>query len=223
MSNYQLSSKQQQIIEQTQKFVTEKLAHDTSGHDFAHIQRVVNLARQILNTEPASDPFIVLMSAYLHDVIDTKVIADVIQAKAELRDFLADNQVPLTDTQKIFDIIENMSYSKNLESKKVLSLDGQIVQDADRLDALGAIGIGRTFYYGGHKKNIMYNPDIAPRTSLTEQNYRQENTVINHFYEKLFLLKDMMNTEEGKRIASKRHQILVDFVQAFENEWRGKI
>jgi len=122
----------------------------------------------------------------------------------------------------IFDIIENMSYRKNLTGKKTLSLEGQIVQDADRLDAIGAIGIGRTFYYGGNKHNIMHDPTILPRTVINEENYKLPNTVINHFYEKLFLLKDMMNTEKAKKLAISRHNLLVEFVKQFENEWQGK-
>jgi uncharacterized protein len=188
----------------------------------AHIERVVRLAEQILQHEPKANAFIVIVSAYLHDVIDEKVVADVNQAVIELRDYLILQALTDNEIKMIFDIIENMSYRKNLNQKKELSLEGQIVQDADRLDALGAIGIGRTFYYGGNKHNIMYDPNISPRMALDEDNYKRPNTVINHFYEKLLLLKDMMNTQTAKKLAEPRHQFLVQFVEQFEKEWTGK-
>ena len=210
---------QQKIINNVQTFVKQKLADDFSGHDMAHIERVVKLAQQILKHEPTANHFIVILSAYLHDVIDEKVVSDVNHAINELHDFLIQQTISQNEIEQIFDIIENMSYRKNLTQKKALSLEGQIVQDADRLDAIGAIGIARTFYYGGNKHNIMYDPTILPRTLLNEENYKQPNTVINHFYEKLFLLKDRMNTQVAKKIALKRHAILVEFVKQFEKEW----
>ncbi|WP_176700219.1 HD domain-containing protein [Gilliamella apicola] len=210
------------VIQAIQAFVKQKLANDFSGHDMAHIERVVRLAEQILKYEPKANGFIVIVSAYLHDVIDEKVVADVNQAIIELRDYLILQALTDSEIKMIFDIIENMSYRKNLNQKKTLSLEGQIVQDADRLDALGAIGIARTFYYGGNKHHIMYDPDISPRTALNEDNYKQPNTVINHFYEKLFLLKDKMNTPIAKKLAEQRHHFLVEFVNQFEKEWLGK-
>lgn len=220
--NSQLTPTQQCIILNIQSFVRQKLADDFSGHDMAHIERVVKLARRILQHEPNANYFIVVVSAYLHDVIDEKVVADVDQAVRELLTYLKSQKINDDEIKTIFDIIDNMSYRKNLTEKKVLSLEGQIVQDADRLDALGAIGIGRTFYYGGNKHNIMYDPNIPPRTLLDENSYKQPSTVINHFYEKLFLLKSMMNTDTAKKIALKRHKFLVDFVKIFEDEWYGE-
>lgn len=218
----QLTPTQQCIILNIQSFVRQKLADDFSGHDMAHIERVVKLAQRILQHEPNANYFIVVVSAYLHDVIDEKVVADVDQAVRELLTYLKSQKINDDEIKTIFDIIDNMSYRKNLTEKKVLSLEGQIVQDADRLDALGAIGIGRTFYYGGNKHNIMYDPNIPPRTLLDENSYKQPSTVINHFYEKLFLLKSMMNTATAKKIALKRHKFLVDFVKIFEDEWYGE-
>lgn len=220
--NSQLTPTQQCIILNIQSFVRQKLADDFSGHDMAHIERVVKLAQRILQHEPNANYFIVVVSAYLHDVIDEKVVADVDQAVRELLTYLKSQKINDDEIKTIFDIIDNMSYRKNLTEKKVLSLEGQIVQDADRLDALGAIGIGRTFYYGGNKQNIMYDPNIPPRTLLDENSYKQPSTVINHFYEKLFLLKSMMNTDTAKKIALKRHKFLVDFVKIFEDEWYGE-
>lgn len=216
-----LTLQQQTTLDNVKAFVKQKLSHDFSGHDMAHIERVVKLANKILNHQPQANAFIVLMSAYLHDVIDEKVIADVNNAINELQDYLRSLNLTTKEILAIFDIIENMSYRKNLSQKTTLSLEGQIVQDADRLDAIGAIGIGRTFYYGGNKHNIMHDPNILPRTKLNEDNYKQPNTVINHFYEKLFLLKDMMNTQTAKQIAEQRHEILVKFVKQFEQEWLG--
>lgn len=216
-----LTLQQQTTLDNVKAFVKQKLSHDFSGHDMAHIERVVKLANKILNHQPQANAFIVLMSAYLHDVIDEKVIADVDNAINELQGYLRSLNLTTEEMRAIFDIIENMSYRKNLSQKTTLSLEGQIVQDADRLDAIGAIGIGRTFYYGGNKHNIMHDPNILPRTKLNEDNYKQPNTVINHFYEKLFLLKDMMNTQTAKQIAEQRHEILVKFVKQFEQEWLG--
>lgn len=216
-----LTPQQQTTLDNVKAFVKQKLSHDFSGHDMAHIERVVKLANKILNHQPQANAFIVLMSAYLHDVIDEKVIADVNNAINELQDYLRTLNLTTEEMRAIFDIIENMSYRKNLSQQATLSLEGQIVQDADRLDAIGAIGIGRTFYYGGNKHNIMHDPNILPRTKLNEDNYKQPNTVINHFYEKLFLLKDMMNTQTAKQIAEQRHEILVKFVKQFEQEWLG--
>ncbi|OCG28500.1 phosphohydrolase [Gilliamella sp. Fer1-1] len=220
--NNKTNKHKQSVIQAIQAFVKQKLANDFSGHDMAHIERVVRLAEQILQHEPKANAFIVIVSAYLHDVIDEKVVADVNQAVIELRDYLILQALTDNEIKMIFDIIENMSYRKNLNQKKELSLEGQIVQDADRLDALGAIGIGRTFYYGGNKHNIMYDPNISPRMALDEDNYKRPNTVINHFYEKLLLLKDMMNTQTAKKLAEPRHQFLVQFVEQFEKEWTGK-
>jgi uncharacterized protein len=220
--NNKTNKYKQGVIQAIQAFVKQKLANDFSGHDMAHIERVVRLTEQILQHEPKANAFIVIVSAYLHDVIDEKVVADVNQAIMELRDYLILQALTDNEIKMIFDIIENMSYRKNLNQKKTLSLEGQIVQDADRLDALGAIGIARTFYYGGNKHHIMYDPDISPRTALNEDNYRQGNTVINHFYEKLFLLKDKMNTPIAKKLAEQRHHFLVEFVNQFEKEWLGK-
>ncbi|OCG17632.1 phosphohydrolase [Gilliamella sp. App6-5] len=220
--NNKTNKYKQGVIQAIQAFVKQKLANDFSGHDMAHIERVVRLTEQILQHEPKANAFIVIVSAYLHDVIDEKVVADVNQAIMELRNYLILQALTDNEIKMIFDIIENMSYRKNLNQKKTLSLEGQIVQDADRLDALGAIGIARTFYYGGNKHHIMYDPDISPRTALNEDNYRQGNTVINHFYEKLFLLKDKMNTPIAKKLAEQRHHFLVEFVNQFEKEWLGK-
>lgn len=216
-----LTKSQQQTISNTARYVQQKLANDYSGHDMAHIQRVVHLAQKIQQSEPTANQFIVTIAAYLHDVIDDKVIDNIVIARQEMIEFMQQQNIHQTDLQAIVAIIDNMSFSKNLTEKKPLSLEGKIVQDADRLDAIGAIGIGRTFFYGGNKKHIMLDANIQPRTNMTSEEYRQPSTVINHFYEKLFLLKDQMNTLEGTKIAQERHQFLVEFVNRFEQEWLG--
>lgn len=217
-----LTKSQQDAIRNTEHYVQQILADDYSGHDVAHIQRVVHLAKKIQQTEPSSNEFIVIMAAYLHDVIDDKVIENVAAARQQLIEFMQQQNVYKTDLQAILDIIDHMSFSKNLAEKQSLSLEGKIVQDADRLDAIGAIGIGRTFFYGGNKKNIMHDPKVAPRTNMSREDYRKPGTVINHFYEKLFLLKDQMNTKEGIKLAQERHQFLLEFVNRFEQEWSGQ-
>ncbi|XKM13098.1 HD domain-containing protein [Orbaceae bacterium ac157xtp] len=212
----------QQIIDKIHHYVSEKLAHDHSGHDLAHVCRVVKLAQRIQKTEPDADLFIVTASAYFHDVIDVKVVDDVATATLELCQFMQSIGISQVQQDAILSIIANLSFRKNLTQKQSLSLEGKIVQDADRLDAIGAIGIGRTFYYGGNKGHIMHDPNLAPRINMTEQEYNQPNTVINHFYEKLLLLKETLNTLEAKKIATKRHQFLLDFVKQFEDEWLSK-
>lgn len=207
-------------LTQIKEYTEQKLKHDYSGHDVSHINRVVGIAKIILSTEPSADNFIVLASAYLHDVIDDKISENTEQAISDLENFLVTLEISERSINAIFDIIQKMSYRKNLESKQSLTLEGKIVQDADRIDAIGAIGIARTFYYGGNKKHIMHDPKIPPRTQLSEVDYKQPNTAINHFYEKLLLLKDQINTTKGKELAEERHQFMLTFLEQFNQEWK---
>ncbi|PCS00231.1 HD domain-containing protein [Lactococcus fujiensis] len=190
------------------------------GHGFDHIKRVIALAQKILATEPEANAQIVLISAYLHDTYDEKLVDDVLMQKNKVADFLTSVSVDKNDAEEIFYIIDNMSYSSNLLEKKSLNLNGKIVQDADRLDAIGAWGIVRTLQYGWKKGRELYNPEIKPMTYQSKADYHQQekNTTINHFYEKLFLLKALLNTTEAKRIAASRDKIMHDFVSAIENE-----
>lgn len=217
-----LTPEQHHQLTKIQHYVAKKLAHDFSGHDINHINRVVTLSKIILKEEPLADEFIVLASAYLHDVIDDKITDNSVQESEQLKSFLTDLALSKSQITSIFSIIESMSYRKNLEQKITLSLEGQIVQDADRLDAIGAIGIARTFYYGGNKKHIMYDPDMIAREKLSEEEYKKSNTVINHFYEKLLHLKDQMNTEKAKELALHRHHIMEQFIDDFKAEWNLK-
>ena len=194
---------------------------NNDGHGFDHIERVVALARKILLTEPSADADLVLTACYLHDTYDEKLCSDIAAQKALVSAFLSKNGADKAVSEQIFYIIDNMSYSANLIEKKVLDLNGQIVQDADRLDAMGAWGIVRTLQYGWKKGRKLYDPAIKPATYDSKAAYhaQDENTTINHFYEKLFLLEDLLNTAEAKRIGAKRDKIMQDFVAAIEAEY----
>ena len=211
----------QRQIEAIEQFVRTELAAEHSGHGFDHIQRVVNNARLIQQKELAADLTTIILAALLHDVIDEKIVTDVEQARQKVSAVLTDHGIEDDQQMAIFDIIDHMSFSKNINQRQTLSLEGQIVQDADRLDAIGAIGIGRTFMYGGAHDGVAYDPEIQPRAELTKANYREPSTVINHFYEKLFKLAATMNTQVAREIATARTQVMQDFVAEYIAEWQG--
>ncbi|MBO0431441.1 HD domain-containing protein [Enterococcus sp. DIV0660C] len=199
-----------------------QLKNDQTGHGEDHTKRVVQLATDILATEPTANRGITLAAAYLHDTIDDKVVSNEEQAKKELVAFL--KKIDLTKHQitSIFAIIENMSFSKSLgENAEELTIEGKIVQDADRLDALGAIGILRTAYFGGGHGHPIHDPEILPQMYANKADYRKGSTVINHFYEKLFLLPAQMNTVYGKTEAQRREQFMRDFLKEFYQEWEN--
>jgi len=202
----------------------DKMSGDATGHNFDHIERVVRAAKRLLKEEQA-DPLITLGAAYLHDVADDKLVDDPDKLELEIKEFL--QKIDLTDEQinEIIYITHNLSFSKSLsDNPPKLSLAGQIVQDSDRLDAIGAIGITRAIYYGGKHSETIYDPDIKPREKMNKAEYRNldDETIINHFYEKLFKLTDMMNTPTAKRIAQKRNQYMVDFLDEFKAEWNAE-
>lgn len=200
-------------------YALQRLAQDRSGHGTDHLQRVVQLATRLAKAEHA-DLTLTQAAAWLHDVIDDKLMADPIKAHQALADQLTAIHVTPADQAAIFDIIDHMSFSKSLAGAQRLSLAGQIVQDADRLDAIGAIGIARALYYSGHVGEKIYDPAVAPRENMTKAQYRQEpGTAINHFYEKLFKLEGLMNTETAKELAHQRTQVMRDFVAQFKAEW----
>ncbi|MDT7016513.1 HD domain-containing protein [Latilactobacillus curvatus] len=212
----------QRQIEAIEQFVRTELAAEHSGHGFDHIQRVVNNARLIQQKELAADLTTIILAALLHDVIDEKIATDVEQARQKVKTKLTENGIQDGQQTAIFDIIDHMSFSKNLNQHQTLSLEGQIVQDADRLDAIGAIGIGRTFMYGGAHDGVAYDPEIQPRVELTKENYREPSTVINHFYEKLFKLAATMNTQAAREIAQARTDFMHQFVDQYLAEWTGQ-
>lgn len=206
------------------KYTSQKLAGDATGHGIDHINRVVTNAKMLMAEEPSADYLITLGSAYLHDVIDDKLVSDVLTAQRGVEKFLSSIEFGPDQVQTIMFIINNMSFSKSLtDDQHPLPLEGQIVQDADRLDAIGAIGITRAIYYGGHHSEKIYDPQIKPRTSMTKAEYRNldNETIINHFYEKLLKLSDSMNTPVAKRIAKERQKTMTRFLEDFKAEWNG--
>ena len=212
-----------QLIQITH-YMQQALAADQSGHSVDHIERVVALANKILAQEPTADPFIVQAAALLHDVYDDKLFhtpTEVIVAKNTLADFLTTIAVSPDTQAQIFHIIDNMSWSKHLDGKAApLDINGQIVQDADRLEAIGAIAIARTITYGAVKNRVLYDPAIPPRTIHDKTQYRQtDGTTINHFYEKLLHIKAHLNTDTARQIAETRHQFMLDFLDQFKAEW----
>jgi len=212
-----------QRLQAIQDYARQVLATDHSGHGFDHIQRVAALASRLADLTPAANRFIVEAAAWLHDTYDDKLFADPTAAKAAMMAAMTRIGVTSAEQDQIVTIIDHMSYRHNLEHHESLSLEGQLVQDADRLDAIGAIGIGRTFFYGGAHDGLMYDPEIAPRTELTGATYRNaESTVINHFYEKLLLLADQMNTPAAKQLAAHRQQVMLAFLDEFKAEWQGE-
>lgn len=212
-------------LEQIIAFAKERLQDDRTGHDFAHAQRVARLAESILKDEDKifCDKTIILTSAYLHDTIDDKVVPDPEKALQEVEDFLYSLGLQEKQIQEILYIITHLSFSQEIEHGKAnLSLEGQIVQDADRLDALGAIGILRTAYFGGSHGDVMYDETVEPVTYTSKKDYRKGSTVVNHFYEKLFVLADGMNTEFGRKEALRRKEFMESFLEKFYQEWHGK-
>lgn len=206
------------------QYMHQALATDVTGHSVDHVTRVLALANKILVNEPTADPFIVQATALLHDVYDDKLFDTpkaVAEAKLAMHTFLIDIAVSPTIVAQIFQIIDNMSWSKTLDGDaEALDINGQIVQDADRLEAVGAIAIARTITYGAVKHRVLYDPKIAPQTQQSKADYRQANsTTINHFYEKLLLIKAHLNTDTARQIAQSRHQFMLDFLAQFKAEW----
>jgi uncharacterized protein len=194
-----------------------------SGHDWWHIYRVWNIAKHIAKKENA-DKFIVELAALLHDIADWKFTNDEKSASKYTRKWLESIKVDEVDIKNVCNIIDNISFKGANVKNEIESLEGKIVQDADRLDALGAIGIGRAFAYGGFKGNVMYDPAIKMHVSSSFKEYKKSGkTTINHFYEKLLFLKDKMNTNEAKRIAIKRHNYMQNFLKQFFKEWNSRI
>ena len=210
------------LIEKTKEFVKEKCSGESSGHDWFHIYRVYNTAKYIAKKENA-DLFIVEMTALLHDIDDWKFTESTETNTTVTENFLKSLNISQEIISKIIIIIKTMSYKGGIVDSTQNTIEGMIVQDADRLDAIGAIGIARTFAYGGSKNRIIYDPDIKPlKFSSLEEFKNLENHTINHFYEKLLKLKDLMNTDTAKKLAEKRHRFMEDFLDEFFLEWELK-
>ncbi len=208
------------LLQNTIHFVKEKLQGAESGHDWFHIERVWKLSKKIGEKEGGNIEIIEL-SALLHDIADPKFHnGDENLALEVSRDFLESQNVSDEIIGQVLFIIKNISFKNRREVPENLPIELKIVQDADRLDAIGAIGIARTFNFGGFKNNLMYHPEIPPKLDMTKEEYKKnEGTTINHFYEKLLLLKDIMNTEKGKEIAQERHDFMLRFLEEFIKEW----
>ena len=209
------------IIERAIEFVKKTFESDFSGHDYFHTMRVFNIANTIAEKEGA-DQEIVGLSALLHDVDDRKLSPETCENKTRARDFLKENGVDDKKIELICSIIGQVAYMGK-DSVVPSTIEGKCVQDADRLDAIGAVGIARAFAYGGNHNRYMHNPDVEPKLNMSAEEYRQSNsTTINHFYEKLFNLKDMMSTNSAREIAKSRDEYMRDFVATFLDEWDGK-
>ena len=208
------------IIENTITFVKEKLHGAEAGHDWFHIERIWKLSKKISETEDCNLE-VVELSALLHDIADPKFNGGDENLALEIsKDFLENQNVSNDIIEQVLFIIKNISFKNRGEVPKYLPIELKIVQDADRLDGIGAIGIARTFNFGGFKNNLMYHPEIPPKLNMTKEEYKKnEGTTINHFYEKLLLMKDLMNTQKGKQLAEERHDFMQKFLDQFYKEW----
>ena len=199
-------------------YVKEKFENEYSGHDWFHTLRVFKTATRIAEAEGA-DLVTVQLAALLHDVDDRKLSPETYEDKANARRFLSENNFDAGRIEGICRIIGEISFAEKCVPS---TLEGKCVQDADRLDAIGAIGIARAFAYGGNHNRLMYHPDVKPNLNMSKEEYvNSKSTTVNHFYEKLFKLTDMMNTETAKSIAREREEYMRGFVDEFLNEWEG--
>ena len=216
-----------QLVEETIQFVKETLANAEGGHDWFHIQRVFNNTLLIAKDEKV-DILVVSLGALLHDIADAKFHnGDETVGPKLARGFLENLTVNKKTIDHVVKIIENISFKSSLKDhtdqhKKFSSKELEVLQDADRLDAIGAIGIARAFNYGGFKNRQLHNPEVAPNPNMTKEEYKKSTgPTINHFYEKLLLLKDKMNTKAGIKLAENRHQYMLDYLAQFDKEWHG--
>lgn len=213
----------QKIIDQTVKFVKETLANAEGGHDWWHIYRVWQLAQKIAATEK-TNLLVVELGALLHDIADAKFNnGDENIGPKKAREFLKSISVEEELITHVEKIIQHISFKGGNFEQAFNSPELAIIQDADRLDAMGAIGIARTFNYGGFVNRTIYNPNIQPNLNMSKEEYKNSTApTINHFYEKLLLLKDRMNTATGKAMAAHRHQFMEEFLEEFYKEWEGQ-
>jgi uncharacterized protein len=211
-------------IQQTITYVKQELKNAEGGHDWWHIERVWKTAKHIAKTEEV-DLLVVELGALLHDIADSKFHdGDESIGPRKARAFLHTLEIEENVINHVIRIIENISFKGGKEAQTFQSTELDVVQDADRLDALGAIGIARTFNYGGFKNREIYNPTIPSNLNMTKEEYKKSTAPsINHFYEKLLLLKDRMNTATGKAMAEKRHQFMEHYLEQFYNEWEGEL
>ncbi|WP_295728055.1 HD domain-containing protein [uncultured Limosilactobacillus sp.] len=210
-------------LDAVKHYTIQKLGMDHTGHGLDHIRRVVKMTQRLANDEQV-DEFIATAAAYLHDTIDEKLVMSVKEAQEELREFLRKIDFTQQQIHEIMAIITQMSFADTLDGNRPhLSPEGQVVQDADWLDAIGGIGIVRAIYFGGKHSERIYDPDVAPRETMSRDDYRdlQHETIINHFYEKLLKIKPMLNTKAAQKIAEHRQQVMIDFLKEFKDEWNS--
>ena len=215
----------EQQIAAVKRYTVEKLGEDSTGHGMDHINRVVKMAKKIAQGEEV-DPFVPVAAAYLHDTIDEKLVANVDEAKEELWTYLEKNGFDDADIVTIMDVIANISFAHTLDEQPIhLTKVGEIVRDADWLDAIGAIGVIRAIYYGGAHHEKIYDPLVKPRENMSHEEYRNldDETIINHFYEKILKLAGMLQTPTAQRIAVHRQQFLKNFLDEFHHEWNNEL
>lgn len=212
----------EELINRTIFFVKQELSDAEGGHDWWHIERVWKSAKHIAKNEKVN-LLVVELGALLHDIADSKFHdGDEEIGPEKAVAFLKLNKVDLSTISHVEQIIRNISFKGGNENQKYSSLELDVVQDADRLDAIGAIGIARCFNYGGYKNRALYDPSIPPKLQMTKEAYKNSTApTINHFYEKLLLLKDRMNTETGRNMAQERHAFMENFLEQFYHEWDG--
>jgi len=212
-----------QIVDKTKDFVKQTLADAEGGHDWFHVLRVFNNAMLIAKEETV-DEFVIALGALLHDIADSKFHdGDETVGPKLAREFLFEHNVDSFVIEHVINIIENISFKGGNEAPKFKSAELDVIQDADRLDAIGAIGIARCFNYGGFKNRPLYDPEIKPNLNMSNEEYKKSSSpTINHFYEKLLLLKDRMNTKTGKKLSQKRHEFMNAFLNEFYSEWNGE-
>jgi uncharacterized protein len=215
----------QEIIYKTESFVQDTLQGSEAGHDWSHIERVVRNARTIAAGEKA-DPFVVELAALLHDIADSKFHNGNEELGPERSErFLKSLDLPAELVNHVVNIVRNVSFKNELDPSREDRFDSielQVLKDADRLDAMGAIGVARAFNYGGYKNRALYDPSIKPAEKQSKEQYKTSKApTINHFYEKLLLLKDKMNTQTGRKMAEERHAFMESFLDHFYREWEG--
>jgi uncharacterized protein len=212
------------VLEATVAYVKQEMAGEASGHDWWHVYRVWQTAKTIVAAEPQADPFVTELGALLHDILDWKFAdGDLEAGPRKARAWLESQGVAEADICIIEDILRDTPYKGAGVANKLKTIEAKIVYDADKLDALGAIGIARAFAYGGNQNREMYDPDVKPTQHQTFEAYKaNKGNTINHFYEKLLLLKDRMQTETGRQLAEERHIYMEGYLQEFFAEWEGK-
>lgn len=217
-----LLNHQKEMISAAERFCKSELENDATGHDWWHIHRVVQMARRLAREENANC-FICTMAALLHDIADEKLNDSKESGLRKVSDWFEGQPMEDEERQHIMEIISTMSYNAG-SNPPMRSLEGKVVQDADRLDAIGAIAIARTFLYAGWKGHPIHDPHLPPRDNMTPGEYRHDkSTAINHFHEKLLKLKDRVNTSAARRMAEERHRYMEQYVERFYQEWEGQV